>query len=942
MEPGSLSGGPKRKTRSKTQKTVNGTVYSESSGFSPGVLPTYQDIIQGMIYLLRPDRAGKYGRTMDEAARLLAYAVIEHWEYCDIYTINIHHVHKKVKKTYETFKVNANTRVIKQTEKWKENMVKYNLDMEKLFDIFCKDEIARLKREEDTEVPMGPDEWSFLEDMRTERKMYSEDFIDNVWKAQMELKVAKQQKVQRQKRAKTAEENRVRKVAWKDVVLDGDKENNNQDPTEDDEYIPEPEEILDQSEPNENKKKKRKKVTDTVTCSNDPLPPEYQHLRHNVNTVKPQFYQTVDKIKAELHCSAKQASGAVIITGNGLFDRSWKSHDQDSTVIDLDTAPHVKQIRETGQALTALCLSEIVEEMMKDGGGVITYHDDGSRTQGVGGYSVQGITIKNKFRPLPTLPVASECRSNLAALKVAVLSIMAACNINYTAVDIYNAVSFKVTDATSHNFEVDEIVAAELGTEHIPIHLLCHTHPALMFNRKIVDVCSKIEKEIGPDKIYSAFLVNATTSHDSVLEQYIDCTVRLVSSDFNHKSWNKSREFDIFLGEEKNKAKALKKERFNRFVYMSAVVLHHQDEVQEFLAKFDTITNTLACIVRAFEECEFLTVLLTATAILGIHLVEPYLSVTYFDTPNYENLIITMCQLYEDLRTTNIADLLDITRPAFKFVSADRFKKCLKWDKQVLKSVAAAIAEHRDKVINVLSLILPELAEGFFVQRGDVFGFGAFDLNSEKLVTKYDMATSNQAPINNLDSERAVGSINYELSFRGATQLKAASDSLVKNRSFDLIELKPVGEYKNFKAAAKSINLLVKGWKEKQLEMEKQGMDKKEIESLASEKRKVKDLDKLKKWSGPFTRPDEVDVFVARTDIPDKDKQDRLYTEVRYARDTTLSLPKKSELFRLKEKYKPLPVGKFATNLKVYLGKVCTNASVSWEDFDRAVAALKK
>ena len=131
------------------------------------------------------------------------------------------------------------------------------------------------------------------------------------------------------------------------------------------------------------------------------------------------------------------------------------------------------------------------------------------------------------------------------------------------------------------------------------------------------------------------------------------------------------------MGEEKNKAKALKKERFNRFVYMSVVVLHHQDEVQEFLAKFDTITNTLACIVRAFEECEFLTVLLTATAILGIHLVEPYLSVTYFDIPNYENLIITMCQLYEDLRTTNIADLLDITRPAFKFVSADRFKKCL-------------------------------------------------------------------------------------------------------------------------------------------------------------------------------------------------------------------------------------------------------------------------
>ena len=177
------------------------------------------------------------------------------------------------------------------------------------------------------------------------------------------------------------------------------------------------------------------------------------------------------------------------------------------------------------------------------------------------------------------------------------------------------------------------------------------------------------------------------------------------------------------MGEERNKAKALKKERFNRFVYMSAVMLHHQDQVQEFLARYDTITNTLACIVRAFEDCEFLSVLLTATALLGIHLVEPYLSVNYFETPDYENMITIMCQLYEDLKTTDVRDLLDISRPAFKFVDAGRFKRCMNWDKQVLKSIEDAVLQHKDKVVNVLSLMLPELAEGFFVQRGNVFGF---------------------------------------------------------------------------------------------------------------------------------------------------------------------------------------------------------------------------
>jgi hypothetical protein len=133
------------------------------------------------------------------------------------------------------------------------------------------------------------------------------------------------------------------------------------------------------------------------------------------------------------------------------------------------------------------------------------------------GYSVKGNTINQKFRPLPTLPVASESRTNLPALKVAILSILGACNNKYTPVKIYNAVTFKVTDATAHNFKVDEIVAAELSSEHIPAHLLCHTNPCLMFNKRIVKVCSKIKKEIGPDKIYSAFLVNATTSPDSVL-----------------------------------------------------------------------------------------------------------------------------------------------------------------------------------------------------------------------------------------------------------------------------------------------------------------------------------------------------------------------------------------------------------------------------------------
>ena len=57
---------------------------------------------------------------------------------------------------------------------------------------------------------------------------------------------------------------------------------------------------------------------------------------------------------------------------------------------------------------------------------VVTYVDDGSRKQGAGSFSVQGITIHDIFLPLPTLPVASKSRRNLADLKVAVLDILSA------------------------------------------------------------------------------------------------------------------------------------------------------------------------------------------------------------------------------------------------------------------------------------------------------------------------------------------------------------------------------------------------------------------------------------------------------------------------------------------------------------------------------------
>jgi hypothetical protein len=75
-----------------------------------------------------------------------------------------------------------------------------------------------------------------------------------------------------------------------------------------------------------------------------------------------------------------------------------------------------------------------------------------------------------------------------------------------------------------------------------------------MFKRVITKQWAELENTLGRDKIYSNFLVNATTTATSDTEQALDCMTRLVNHDFDHKPWNKSHEFDIRIAPRPNKS----------------------------------------------------------------------------------------------------------------------------------------------------------------------------------------------------------------------------------------------------------------------------------------------------------------------------------------------------------------------------------------------------
>ena len=141
-------------------------------------------------------------------------------------------------------------------------------------------------------------------------------------------------------------------------------------------------------------------------------------------------------------------------------------------------------------------------------------------------------------------------------------------------------------------------VALELDSEHLPEELLCHVHPIFRMIRDVVKTYVSIETQIGREKRYSVLMVNATTSHDAILEQYLDVAMKLISRDYDHKPWNYSNLFEKHIHPWKNYAVGFKTHRFERFVDTCAYAVHHHDDLESFLDKYENVTNTLACIIR--------------------------------------------------------------------------------------------------------------------------------------------------------------------------------------------------------------------------------------------------------------------------------------------------------------------------------------------------------
>lgn len=180
--------------------------------------------------------------------------------------------------------------------------------------------------------------------------------------------------------------------------------------------------------------------------------------------------------------------------------------------------------------------------------------------------------------------------------------------------------------------------------------------------------------------------------------------------------------------------------------------------------------------------------------------------------------------------------------------------------------------------------------------------------------------------------------LNHELSLRGCKELKTCSQNLVLNKSSDLLKS---DQFNKFQKQAKDIKDLKQQWSSKMEQMEKEGMILKEAASLTEEKKKLEDLEFLKAQTppGPFTSAENVDSYMEE-DRDEKEKNERLYKEVRYAKLSCSNMKRSSTVFRLKKNYKNLESVDYAHNLKAYFGCVTSIKQITLADFGYILTGL--
>ena len=190
--------------------------------------------------------------------------------------------------------------------------------------------------------------------------------------------------------------------------------------------------------------------------------------------------------------------------------------------------------------------------------------------------------------------------------------------------------------------------------------------------------------------------------------------------------------------------------------------------------------------------------------------------------------------------------------------------------------------------------------------------------------------------------ERQCGTVDYRV--HKLQTLGATSRSMSLAHSEELRTGKK-SSFRSFKEQVEKKRQLMLEWNENMKEKIAKGADIKQVVAQTKERKRLDILEELKEDGGPFCSADEVQEYLEREDLSDKNKQKRMKKEMRFARESSTTLPSTDPLFKIQL---TLPNGRrrdknakeFGDSLMAFLGKK-SDSSTSM-DYNLFRSSLRK
>ena len=241
------------------------------------------------------------------------------------------------------------------------------------------------------------------------------------------------------------------------------------------------------------------------------------------------------------------------------------------------------------------------------------------------------IPENNCFLRLRPLFFAFEDRNQIAKLIVESLKrLSAATRSVMTPKKLWESLDAFMTDAASKNLQVEYLVAEMLGSEHIPIHLLCKSHTCEKLDETNIQTLCEIENKINLRKQFEKRepqLKSYLRSSKAVVLAAINALLKLVAQEGDGKTTSLSDTFELILEEDKvYKSYSLYKERrFSKLGYTAGAIFDCLPQFEKLLERTH-LNNLLVRACRLYLESDYIKTALKALANFTFCVTMPFLN----------------------------------------------------------------------------------------------------------------------------------------------------------------------------------------------------------------------------------------------------------------------------------------------------------------------------